>query len=335
MSAIATAGERADRRRRPRRPRGVVGLGLVELMVALALGMFVAVAALAVYARSAADARTNFALQRLHESARHAADALEREIRAAGYYGLAPDALAIAGRMRAGEPSPATLQVAGCTVSQALDFENAVVAADGEYALEPGLPLDCPPAPFGRARAGADTLTIRRVRYEPGAPQPGRLQLASARTRGVLFADGRVPLVVPGVRVHDVEVGTYYVAEDSTAARGVPSLRRKRLVGGAAGPSFQDEELVRGVEDLQVEFGLDGPDADEAPERYATPSERIDGETPRTVRFWLLVQSDDPDPTAGRGQRWSYSNRVVPPANDGHRRVVVSRTVFLRSLRRG
>lgn len=331
LVTVAVCGARSTSAWRcPHRARG---LGLVELMVALALGTFVAVAALAVYARSAADARTNFALQRVHESARHAADALERELRGAGYYGLAPDALAIAGRARAGEPGAAPLQVTGCTPSQALDLEHAVVAADGEYGLEPGLELEC--APYGRARDGADTLTVRRVRYEPGPPEPGRLQLASARTGGMLFADGRIPLVVPGVRVHDLEVGTYYVAEDSTGAPGVPSLRRKRLVGGAAGPSFQDEELAPGVEDLQVEFGLDGPDPDEVPERYATPAERLEEETPRTVRFWLLVRADDRDPTWRTTTRFAYSNRVSVPANDAFRRVLVSRTVFLRSLRRG
>lgn len=303
-------------------------------MIALALGALVSIAALAVYARSAADARTNFTLQRLHETARYAADALERELRAAGHYGAAPEALAIDGRTRAGTTAPPALQARGCTPSLALDLENAVVATDGDYALEPGLPLDCAPAPFGRAREGADTVTVRRVRYESGPAEAGRLQLASTRTRGALFADGRIPLIVPGVRVHDLEVGTYYVSEDSTAARGVPSLRRKRLVGGAAGPSFQDEELARGVEDLQVEFGLDGPDADEVPERYATASERLPEESPRTVRFWLLVRADDRDPTWRNATRWAYSNRVVPPPRDAFRRVVVSRTVFLRSLRR-
>lgn len=304
-------------------------------MVALALGGFVSVAALAVYARSAADARTSFALQRLHENARYAADLLEREVRGAGYYGLAPDALAILGRARAGVSAPPGLEAVGCTASQALDLEHAIVATDGDYGLEPALALACTPSPFGHARDGADTVTVRRVRYEPGPAEPGRLQLASTRTRGVLFADGRVPLIAPGVRVHDVEVGTYYVSADSTGERGLPSLRRKRLVGGATGPRFQDEELVRGVEDLQVEFGLDGPDADEVPERYGTPSERLPDETPRTVRFWLLVRADDRDPTWRSTTRWAYSNRVVPPAPDAFRRVVVSRTVFLRSLRRG
>lgn len=326
----------------PARPHGATcrplaasgGFGLVELLVALALGTFASVAALAVYARSAGDARTNLALQRLHETARHAADTLERELRAAAYYGEAPDAVAIDGRTRAGEPPPPELPVAGCTRAQALDLENAVVAADGEYALEPGIPLDCAAAPAGRPRAGSDTLTIRRARMEPGAPEPGRLQLATTRTRGRLFADGRTPLLGRGVQVHDLEVGTYYVAADSTEARGVPSLRRKRLVGGSR-PSFQDEELASGVEDLQVEFGLDGPDADEVPERYATPAERQPDEIVRTVRFWLLVRADDRDPSWRDTRGWAYSNRRLAPTADAYRRIVVSRTVFLRSLRRG
>ena len=51
---------------------------------------------------------------------------------------------------------------------------------------------------------------------------------------------------------HRLEVEVYYVSRDSTGARDVPSLRRKRLVGGTAGPRFEDEELAPGISRLQV-----------------------------------------------------------------------------------
>jgi type IV pilus assembly protein PilW len=309
-------------------------VGLVEWLVALALGSFVAVAALSVYAQAAAGTRTSLAVQQLHENARYAADLLERELRVAGYAGLAPDLALADGATSADAPVPAALRIAGCAPAVALDLERAVTAADARYAVEAAIPVGCPPSPHGRAVESADTLTVRRARLEPGRAERGRLQLATTRVRSVLFADGAMPAGFDAGEVHDLEAAVYYVAADSSSGRGIPSLRRKRLVGGATGPRFEDEELAVGVEDLQVEFGVDGGDDDEAPERYVVPGAEDPGDVPRTVRFWLRVRADAPDPTWRDTQARAYADRTVRGAGDAHRRVVVERTVFLRNLRR-
>jgi type IV pilus assembly protein PilW len=313
---------------------GERGVGLVECLVAIALGTFVAIAALNVYARTAADGRTSAALQQVHENARHAADLLERELRAAGYAGLAPDFAQVEGATPLGLPAPPTLAVGGCASSLALDLAHPVAAADAVYAADGATPLTCAPSPAGRAAAGSDTLTIRRAKLEPGTAEAGRLQLASSRSRGVLLTDGRVPAPLARGEIHDVVVGVYYVSADSTAARGVPSLRRKRLVGGSAGARFEDEELATGIEDLQVELGVDGEDVDEVPERYVAPGDVDPTDTVRTVRFWLLARADVPDSTWRDAEPRAYANRELPPAGDAYRRVLVERTVYLRNQRR-
>jgi type IV pilus assembly protein PilW len=309
-------------------------VGLVEWLVATTIGAFVSVAALAVFAQSASGSRSSGAVQQLHENARYAADLLERELRVAGYAGLAPEFGAVEGALHPGAPVPAELRTAGCTPALALDLAAPVAAADGRYALDAARPLDCAPAPHARARAGADTLTVRRARLEPGRPERGRLQLAATRTRGMLFADGAMPAGFATGAVYDLEAATYYVSADSTATRGVPSLRRKRLVGGAAGPRFEDEELAIGVEDLQVELGVDGDDADEAPERYVAPGRQDPTDVPRTVRFWLSVRSEVADPAWRDSAPRRYAGRTVAGSGDRYRRIVVERTVFLRNQRR-
>jgi type IV pilus assembly protein PilW len=312
----------------------VRGVGLVEWLVALALGSFVAVAALSVYAQAASGTRTNRAVQQLHETARYAADLLERELRVAGYAGLAPDLGLVDGATAVGEPTPPTLVVGGCAPVAALDLARPVVAADGRFALDATMPLGCSPSPLGRARADSDTLTVRRARLEPGAPERGRLQLASTRSRGTLFTNGNVPAGFSTGEVHDLEASTYYVSADSSSGHGVPSLRRKRLVGGTSGPRFEDEELAVGIEDLQLEFGVDGEDPDEAPERYVPPGGASPGDVPRTVRLWLVVRAETPDPTWRDTLAREYAGRRVVGTADAYRRVVVERTVFLRNLRR-
>jgi type IV pilus assembly protein PilW len=313
------------------RPRGV---GLVEWLVALALGSFVAVAALSVYAQAASGTRTSDAVQQLHETARYAADLLERELRVAGYAGLAPDLGLVDGATRTGAPVPPTLVVAGCAAVAALDLARPVAAADGRFALDAATPLGCAPSPLNRARADSDTLTVRRARLEPGVPERGRLQVATTRGHGTLFADGNVPGPFADGEVHDLEASVYYVSADSSSGRGVPSLRRKRLVGGASGPRFEDEELAVGVEDLQLEFGVDSDDPDETPERHVPPGGEGAGDVPRTVRLWLVVRAETPDPAWRDTLTREYAGRRVVGTGDPYRRAVVERTVFLRNLRR-
>ena len=113
------------------------------------------------------------------------------------------------------------------------------------------------------ARApGADTLTRapRLARYHGATRRPAAVVCAAAanRTRTVtLFADGRAPGPVDAhTEVRDVEVHTYYVANNSVGRPGWPALRVKSLTESRGAAQFRDEEMLPGVEDLQVEFGV-------------------------------------------------------------------------------
>ena len=122
---------------------------------------------------------------------------------------------------------------------------------------------DCAPtASADGARAGADTLTVRHASLEPSAParRTAAAVFAShsrARAPPVLFGDGRAP----GPRrcdheVRDLEVRTYYIANSSVDRPGWPALRVKALTESRGAAQFRDEEILPGVEDLQVEMGV-------------------------------------------------------------------------------
>jgi type IV pilus assembly protein PilW len=65
------------------------GLGLVETLVALAIGLFLIAVALALHARTSSTLRTLDAHARMHETARNAMAVIESDVRMAGYWGLA------------------------------------------------------------------------------------------------------------------------------------------------------------------------------------------------------------------------------------------------------
>lgn len=294
----------------------LAGLTLVELLIAMVITLAVVAGSTAFVGRGRAAHRTSESLAQLEESLDAAFTLLADEIRSAGYLGLAPPRTLVAGSSALGTAEPAGLAVAGgCGLSLALDLGQPFSAADGAFAAAPGVAIACRPSPDGRVTPGADTLVLRHALGEEGRAQAGRLQLETNLRSAVLAADGAATLG-PGARWHDLEVGVYYVSADSTGRAGWPSLRRKRLVGGAR-PAFQDEELVSGIADLQVAIGLDDPlDADDAVDRWAVPGD-LAGGVPRALRIDLEAISNIAEPGLAGANRRKRASRIVELRNAG------------------
>lgn len=307
-----------------RRPAGFT---LVEVMVATTLLVLAVASALTLVAHGRRAHRSAEAEARMAENARAALDLLAYEVRMAGYLGRRPPGSSVTGASPVGTAASASLAAGGgCVQSLALDLHAPIAGADGDYAVATGVPLACPPTPGGRTIPASDTLVVRRASTSPAAAATGRLQLESTRRAARLFADGATALG-EGAQVHDVEASAFYVSTDSTGQPGYPSLRRKRLVGGAA-PAFQDEELVAGVEDLQVEASILAggtyPDGVSPflPLGSLPPDARI-----HAVRLWVLIRSELPEPLSEPLPSLAYSNRTWPVQVARQRRMLASRVV--------
>ena len=91
-----------------------------------------------------------------------------------------------------------------------------------------------------------------------------RIQLyvnALKRSNQYVFNSSTAP-GTPGTNreIRDLVVRTYYISPASDGRPGFPSLRRKFLTTEAGAPKLSDEEILPGVEDMQVEFGVDTGD---------------------------------------------------------------------------
>lgn len=306
------------------------GFTLVEVMVGAALLVLVVAGGLTLVAHGRRAYRSAEIESRLEETARSALDLLAFEVRMAGYLGRQPPGGEVAGAMVVGAAAPAGLTAGGsCIDSLAIDLDMPLAGADGDHAAVQGVGLRCPPAPNGRSVPGSDTLVIRRVSASPAPPGAGRLQVESTRRSARLFADGSLNLG-SNAQVNDLEVSAFYVSADATGRPGFPSLRRKRLVGGS-GPSFQDEELVAGVADLQIEImPLDYARRQDA--GFVPLDALVRGRAVRTARLWVLVQSDLAEPMTEPLRALAYANRTLPASASRYRRLVASRVVDLRNM---
>lgn len=296
------------------------GLTLVEVMIAMVIALVVIAGSLAFLARGRAAHRTGESLAQLEESLDAAFTLLVDEIRLSGYLGLASPAIPVAGATAVGAVERPDLAVSGgCGNSLAHDLHVALTVADSAFEVAPGVPVRCRPSPDGRRMARSDTLVVRHAAAAPARPQAGRLQLETNLRTAVLAANG-AGVLGTDARWHDLEVGVFYVSADSTGRPDWPSLRRKRLVGGTR-PAFQDEELVSGIADMQIEIGVDdSTDADTAVDRWLRPADVRPEHGMRALKLELEAVSDMTEPAEPGMHRRKRVTRVIELRNQGVRK---------------
>lgn len=315
----------------------IAGVTLVELMVSLAIGSFLMIGAMQIYNQSRQAYVINDSIARVQETAQFAMDTIEADLRMASNYGLSSRGDAVEGRSVTGDVNPngLTLPAPNCGADWALNLSRPVQGSNNAYTLLCAAQLG--------AQANSDVVTIRRASVAPVAPLPGRLQIQSSRIQGEILDDGIMPtgFDVLTSQTHNLLVHSYYVAADSALIPGVPTLRRKTLGINGGAPAVTDIEIAPGVENLQVQFGID-MNADKSVDRYVNPGDPIldptsGGWIPAakviTARIWIVVRSLSPE--MGIVDRTDYEPGDVDLGvpNDDYRRMIVSKTILLRNSR--
>lgn len=339
------------------------GFTLIELMIAMAIGVIIVVAALQLLATARDAYRVNERVARMQEQGRTAFAVIEPDVEMAGFYGFTQSAETIrlirGGNTNAVAASALALRqfplqpggalpvaVSGlppgahaCGVNFAVDVSMPLQGSNNAFALGRSSTSSCN-AYQGRAQVGADTLTARRVTTQTAIAEANRLQIYAvrdtSRSAQFMFVDGNAPGPIDDHhRVHDLVVRTYYIARDSVGRRDTPALRVKSLARSGTGLIFNDDEVMTGVEDLQVEFGV-SPDASGRASHYVHPgAPELPAAQVVSVRVWLRVRADEREPSFTDTQTYRYADVEFTPSGPARnfRRVLMSRTMTLRNAR--
>ncbi len=315
------------------------GLTIVELMVALAIGSFLMIGTVQIYNQSRQAFIINDSIAKVQETAQFAMDTIEADLRMASNWGRNSRGLAIEGRALVGDSNPNGLPIpTQCGNAWAIDLARPLDGDDNAYNLA------CAPTATGvNPLPNSDTFTVRRATVAAQPLEAGRLQIQSTRIQGELFANGNVPASFSPAdsATHNLLVNTYYVADNSELVPGVPALRRRSLTTNAGAPDIDDEEIAPGVENLQVQLGID-VDQDNTVDRYVNPGDDvynpaaagyIPGATIITARIWLVVRGIDAEVGIKDTTNYVPGNVVLGVQNDQYRRLQVSKTVLLRNAR--
>ena len=345
------------------RRRRQAGLSMIELLVALAIGSFLIIGAVTMQSQSRRNFDVNEQQARLQESARYVIAVLEPQLQLAGLYGYSQDPstvswydgtnLTTSKDLRMGQPRAPGLpdSITSCGNNFAVDVLGTVAATNGAFDLA------CA-AQGGGAIVGTDLLVMRHTAPGNVAASRTKLQVFSERlaamTNTKLFISDSAPdpVFADQREVRDMAVQAFYVATNADNRVGTPALRVKMLTTDAGNPAFVDRELIRGVEDLQVQFGVDpGDDID----GNGTPDDNnnngmadfVNGYAAQyvnagdplllsgqvvSVRVWVRVRAEALERGFTDARRYQYADTDFTP-NDGFRRVLMSRTIYLRNSR--
>lgn len=347
--------------RRTQRRSDLLGLTLVELMVALTISLLIVLVIASLYLGNRQTFRVSDGQSRVHDSARVAFSFISRALRDAGFRGCA-------GAVKA------PVNALASASAPAFDFARSVQGYDSEIdgtAWNVALP-----AAIAGAATGSDVLLVRTLAGSmatvvahpgvAGAPGSGNLTLTpdsgfaandivlASDCQGSAFFQLSAVIssassdvlehaagpVLPGPGNATAELGKEFAGGDlvkvatyaffvGNNAAGVRSLYRQELSSVGAAPI----ELVDGVESLQLTYGIDATD-DRSADRYDRADvveSAANWANVVSVRVELLAGSSQ-DGVATAPMSYSMDGVTTPYTSDDRRlRQVYTTTVALRN----
>jgi type IV pilus assembly protein PilW len=314
------------------------GVTLIELLVSLVIAVLLIAGALTVYMQSRNTYRVSEANARLQEVARYAMSVIEPDVRLAGFWGLThrADLIENRGGVLDTEQTVAAGITDNCGNNWIVDAARFVDGRDATGTGGNGYNLAC--TSFDVAPA-ADVLIVRRASSNTRPLTAGRPQIATNRMRGVIFKDGALPAgfgAGAASETRDLVVHAYYIRQNAPSSNGLPQfeLRRQTLERDATSgtAAIRDVEIVPGVEDMQIQFGVDTT-ADGNADLYVNPESVPAGGRITAARIWLRVIAEERELGFVNNALFNYANANFGALGDDRRRVLISKTIQIRNSR--
>ena len=330
----------------PSGTRSQQGFTLVELMIALVLGLMVTASVLGVYINSSRNFSQDEQYARMQENGRYALRILVDDLSMTDFWGqvISTDALG----------TSLTVPVGDCGVAVGLFDAAAALLYVNAHATSPVSHFALCSAVDSVRLAGTDVIVIKRVAGRPTASTfvdaadtdgdgntsetittgAGALQdevvYLRANSESGSFIDDATSSNLPTVGWADWRyVPRLYFIRDHhrTPGDGVPALCRVDL-----DETSLDEIscIAEGVEDMHLEFGID-TDADGVANLYKTDPSTAEMESAAAVRIHLLLRTARQDAFHTSTKSFVLGDEIIAAATDGYLRTVYSTTIALRN----
>ncbi|MFN5744869.1 MAG: PilW family protein [Methylococcaceae bacterium] len=340
-----------------KRPPLKNGFSLIEIMLALALGLTVMLGIAKLSLQASQNHRSLRQGSQEIENGRYALAMLAEELEHAGFYGDFSPAEAQINLPETLSDLPDPCDLGTQTLTNGLLFP--VVA----YASSPG--KSCESALTGRVN-GTGVLVIRRASTEviDAAMIAGQVYIQSTINRYIIgclteknCASSRngppgtgfslVNAAGDPAEIRSLVLRIFYIRSwSSISSDGIPTLVRTSLSYSSANrPTLRSEPMIEGIEDLQVDLGLDNALStdcsappvvgDGIPDIYVSPTALScwkDAINVVSTRIDLLARSIESNPVFTDTKTYFLGRRRVGPMGDHYRRHVFARVVRITNI---
>ncbi|HEX7046689.1 MAG TPA: PilW family protein [Gammaproteobacteria bacterium] len=333
------------------KPHAQTGVTLIELMTAMLIGLILIGGTASVYIANKEIYRTSETAARMQENGRIALHVIVNDLRMAGFMGNSSNPSLVDNRQGVVGQLPALSGSSGtedCTVGWYIDMTSLLVVGNNQPPVVNGTDFSTTCLDEKRYQSTTDVVALKRAAVGTiddlnlGNPaHANRTLIRSDLMRGAFFIGGTpmpagLDATTAGNRRWLAHV--YFIAPDKDS--NIPELRRITL---GSGPNLNNRELVPGVQDLQIHYGIDTDD-NGTPDSFVEPG--TEGAA-RVVaaRVWLLVRSETPEPGHDDSRNvYEYASKRYIPGDattdngtevednpEQYRRLLVSATVTLRN----
>jgi len=332
-------------------PRSQLGITLIELMIALVIGLLATGAMLKVYVDSSRLYRFNEGLARVQENGRFATEFIRRDARMAGFWGCYRGA-DLTNRISPGSANYIAFEAGDVTgtnddsvdigefptiITDSITFSGAsgggIAVSDNMDSASSAIPVSS----LGNFQTGdtllisdCETADIFQVTATGGSAPSLTLEHGTEGNTSVELSKA----YTSGSRLYPVRQITFCIAPGADSEQ--PSLRR--LTNPVSGQTCinDGDELVEGIEKMQVLFGedtdanLDGTNGDGTANRYVSfGASTLDMDRVVSVRIFLLARSLNDNLTTESSPYFFVEQEPAP--DDKRLRKVFTTTITLRN----
>ena len=313
------------------------GFTLIEMMIAITIGLGILAGLVGVLAANSNNSRSNDRTSELMSNGRYALNSMKTELRQAGFKGYTW-----------AEPTVITPSTLGTLSNECLE-SGATAGAfisnirQGIWGANNSNPFSGSCIPSASFAAGNDLLVVRRVAAIPAASlSANTVYFQSSYAIGQIFRGTTAPSFdasqVP-VASFAVQIYVYYISPFTVSASESPLVPALYRVSLQSDGSMSRELVASGIEHLHVQYGKLIPGLAPTTQFFNTltgssvTTAVTDWDSVNMVRIWLLARNETQEPGYVNNSVYvlgdtSYDYSVAP---DGFRRQVFSTVVDLRN----
>ncbi len=311
-----------------------IGMSLIELMIALLIGLLLSAAVITVYMSNKKTFWDTEAAASLQENAYFSLRVIREDLIHAGDYadGVAGDSINNINVPDFGS---------GCEYENSIkiDYSQTIFAISSSSDELPQCMKD-----KGDILAGTDVIFIKRTKKDPvtafetnktylvktGLLKTADHYIGAMGLENKADESGYKANAADGSGVYEFMYHIYYISKP--AGHAFPQLRRMKLAVDSGASVWHIETVADGIEDIHFEFGIDAT-GDDIVDTYVTEGNvGSNWSEVRAVKMYLLAQSTKSDFTFVDEKKFTYRDPDAEATGDHYHRQLHETTIAIRNI---